>query len=78
MDYLGESIVKDAINSLRNIIATDPRDWSVDKRDAWIYAIIVGWEGALGDVAEQHGWNRDTRVRLQAMAAKFAQASGKS
>lgn len=43
--------------SLRIVIATHVRDWSADKRDAWIYGIVVGWKDAIHEVAKKHGWS---------------------
>lgn len=31
------------LNSLRTTIVSHVRDWGAEKRDAWIYGVIVGW-----------------------------------
>jgi hypothetical protein len=54
-------------DSLKTSIATDPRDWSRDDCDAWLYGVIVGWDGALPEVAAGHGWSSETLERLRAM-----------
>lgn len=48
--------------SLADTIAFDSRDWSLDRKDAWIYGIVCGWsdyddpeESAMTDVAAKHG-----------------------
>jgi len=60
----------DALNALRLAATTDARDWSLNRGDAWIYGIVVGWDceeahnheleycegGALRSVAARHHW----------------------
>ncbi|MFJ6141381.1 hypothetical protein [Kitasatospora sp. NPDC092286] len=35
--------VKIALENLRTRIALDPRDWAADKLDAFLWAVLVGW-----------------------------------
>lgn len=70
---------KDALAALRLALTTDSRDWSLGRGDAWIYGILVGWDceevhdheyefcagGALGSVAERHGWTAATVSQLK-------------
>ena len=37
-------ITLNAFESIECAIAFHPRDWSEYRRDAWIYAIVFGWE----------------------------------
>lgn len=62
--------------SLRNTMAFDSRDWSVDRRDAWMYAIICGWDTdeAWSQVAKMHGWPPEAVDRAKELHAKFAAA----
>lgn len=65
------------VESLTAAMTTDPRDWSLGKVDAWIYAVIVGWdlEGVDADVADRHNWNHDVRLRLAKLHAAVMAAS---
>lgn len=38
------SDMKAVLNSLQTTIACDVRDWSLDKRSAWIWGVLVGWD----------------------------------
>jgi len=66
---------KEALDSIRSTIAFDARDWSVDRRDAWLYAILVGWDDALDEVADKHGWDADSRTRLREYGKSVNEAS---
>jgi len=58
--------------SLRNTLVHNARDWSIDKADAWLWGIIVGWDaGSLKQLQKQHGWNQETVRRLQQLHKKF-------
>ena len=59
----------EALTSVRRIVTADPRDWTADRHDAFIYAIFRGFDGVDGtpaetDVAAQHGWNEEFLARL--------------
>lgn len=66
------------------MMATDSRDWSRDRSDAWLYGLIVSWEcedehehdavmcggdSALREVAAQHGWSADDVARTRRFRA---------
>jgi hypothetical protein len=63
-----------ALWSLRYNMAHDSRDWAQDRTDAWLYALLVGWDceqqhahddscpGALDEIATKHDW---TPARLE-------------
>lgn len=57
--------------SLELTLAFDPRDWSVDRRDAWIYGIVCGWGHAIAEVANLHRWSAETVRRLQMLHEQF-------
>jgi len=64
----------EAMESLQNTIASDVADWAADKRMAWIYAILMGWDDeAMDEVAKKHKWKSEDVARLrryhQALAA---------
>ncbi len=58
-------------NSISNAMVTHPRDWSLDYRDAWIYAIIFGWGQEWEEVANKHNWRREEVDRLKRLHQKF-------
>ncbi|MEV7770500.1 hypothetical protein [Kitasatospora sp. NPDC086791] len=55
-----------ALASAHQAITRDPRDWASDRRDAWLYALLVGWNDALDEVAARHGWSADDVTQIQA------------
>jgi hypothetical protein len=60
--------LREAVRSCIRTMACDPRDWSLGKRDAWLYAILVGWGEALPDVLTDFGWSdQETKDRLLQM-----------
>lgn len=59
------------LDSLRTVIATSPRDWSLVGDDAWIYGVLVGWGDAIDVVARLHGWSKADVIRLVALHAQL-------
>lgn len=71
--------VREALESLHRTVAHDPRDWGQDKRDAWIWGIVCGWEceeqhdhdwicgrdSALREAAARHQWANEDVDRLK-------------
>lgn len=47
--------LKGRMESAARAMAVDPRDWAQHRRDAWLYALVVGWDDALPNIIEQHG-----------------------
>lgn len=62
--------------SIEASIAFSSRGWSLDKRDAWVYGIVLGWGDALEEVAERHGWDADTTARLRRLRVRYEQVTG--
>lgn len=63
-----------ALTSLRNTMASDPRDWAAERRDAWLYGVLVGWsDEAMKEVAAGHGWNEYRVKRVRELRAYVAQ-----
>jgi len=58
-------------DSLLNCVAFCSRDWSQNKRDAWIYGIVCGWEDAIEDVAQDHNWTPEAVKRLEMLHEQF-------
>lgn len=54
------------LQSLKNVIACDPRDWANSgRRDAWTYGIVCGWGDAISEVAARYKWTEDDVLRLK-------------
>ena len=72
----------EALDRLHRCIVHDARDWSLYKRDAMTYALVVGWgdgqdgEGAWRDVAARHGWSADDVAALQRLHAAIDRRKG--
>ncbi len=64
-----------ALESITATICFSAKDWSVDRRDAWIYGIAVGWGRALKEVAELHGWTAENIAILKAHLKAYVRAS---
>jgi hypothetical protein len=60
------------------LLTTSARDWGEYRVDAWLYAVICGWDcentehddaicshGALEEAAEQHGWNEEAIAKAR-------------
>ena len=72
----GEPITLNAFESIECAIAFDVRDWSADRRSAWIYAIVFGWdyEDSWDKVAEKYGWDEEDRKRAIMMHEQWLKA----
>lgn len=66
--------LQEAIDSLGSTMAFDPRDWSKDRRDAWLYEVIVGWGEAIDVVCKLHKWDEKTKARLRMLSAAVQEA----
>ena len=56
--------IREALESLRTTMATWSGDWSQDKRLAWVYGIIMGWEDATDEVAKKFRWSSEDADRM--------------
>lgn len=71
----GDDALPAALDSLKTTMTLDSRDWGADRRDSWLYGIVVGWESAsLAELREKHGWTDDDCRRLQAYAKAIRKA----
>lgn len=77
----------DPLKSIHDTIVFDSRDWSVNKKDAWLYGIIVGWENedpieelgeteddALNEICSKHGFDK---IRLKELRRNFVKIQSK-
>lgn len=69
-------ITQNAFESIECAIAFDVRDWSADRRSAWIYAIVFGWDygESWDEMASEYGWDEADRKRAQDMHEQWEKA----
>lgn len=79
----------EALSRVRRMVATDSRDWSRDRSDAWLYGLLCGWDcedqhehdddcgddGAMRDVAADLGWSGEDVARLRRYRAAIREVS---
>lgn len=72
----GEPITWNAFESIECTITFDVRDWSEDRRSAWIHAIVFGWdyEDSWDEVAKKFGWDEEDRKRANMMHEQWIKA----
>jgi len=66
-----------ALDGLHTLIATSSRDWQTYRVDAWLWAVLCGWDceqavhdetcthGALEETAAMHGWDADAVAKAR-------------
>lgn len=69
--------VSSAINAIRNMMRTsadflDHRDWQADRIDAYLWAILIGWDDALEEVADTHRWDEHRLAYVRRMRGYLA------
>ncbi|MBO7677196.1 MAG: hypothetical protein J6S49_06750 [Erysipelotrichaceae bacterium] len=71
-----EPITLNAFESIECAIAFDVRDWSEDRRSAWIYAIVFGWdyEDSWYEIAKKFDWDEEDRKRANMMREQWIKA----
>lgn len=58
--------LSDALESAHATMVFDSRDWAAKKRDAWLYGLLVGWDGpAMRELQAKFGWSDDDVRRLR-------------
>lgn len=66
-------------DSLLGTLTGSSRDQSLDRRDAWLYGIVVGWDAAsLAELAPKHGWTLQDVERLQLLHQAFAEHAARA
>ena len=75
----GDPITLNAFESIECAIAFDVRDWSEDRRSAWIYAIVFGWEyeDSWDEVAKKFGWDEEDHKRANMMHEQWIKVKEK-
>ncbi len=60
------------LESIECTIAFSSRDMSSDKRDAWLYGIILGWDDeSLEEFQEKFNWTDLTIKRLRILHENY-------
>jgi hypothetical protein len=61
-----------SLEHLASTIAFDSKDWSLTKRDAFIYGIVIGWdEEAMKELAERHVLNEKMVELIEALRLDY-------
>jgi len=61
----GMPVIDDnCLGSIERTIAFDVRDWSEDRRSAWIYGIIFGWDESTEELKEKFNWTDEDVERM--------------
>lgn len=67
-------MIENPLTSLSHCIAFDSRDWSLSRRDAWIYAIVIGWDNdSLNELADKFHWDDYHVERLKRLHDRYKQ-----
>lgn len=65
--------VSTAVSAVCNHIRVDDRDWTANQHDAWIYAVLIGWDDdTLTEIAVKHRWNEERVKYIREMRALLA------
>ncbi len=61
----------EALSSARRLVSADPRDWTADRHDAFLYGLFRGWDDPADEerVARQHQWDAAYLDRLHRLHA---------
>ena len=67
---IGTKEVANPLEVLECIVAFDSKDYSVDKRDRMLYAIILGWND---DSYKEFGWSKEYIEEYKLLRKRFEQ-----
>lgn len=60
------------LQSIADTIACDVRDWSDNKRSAWIFGIVHGWDrGSLKEFKIRFKWSDNDIARLKRLNRRY-------
>lgn len=64
--------IENPLEALQKAIAFSSRDWATEKRDAWVYGIILGWDdNCYPEFNRKFGWDKETFERVQRLHVKL-------
>jgi len=52
-------------DNLKHAVVNDARDWSLNRTDALIFSVIVGWNDALDDICEIHSFDKTKLSKMR-------------
>ena len=62
-----------AVTAVCNMMRVDSRDWAADRKDAYLWAVLIGWDDdALLEIAAKHRWNEHRIKYVREMRALLA------
>lgn len=65
--------VSRAVVAVGNQMRVNSRDWAADRGDAYLWAVLIGWDDeALQEVAAKHRWNEHRVKYVREMRALLA------
>ena len=67
---IGSTDIQNPLEVIQCNIAFDSKDYSTDKRDRILYAIVFGWPDS---VYEEWGWPKETIAEYKEMHERFKQ-----
>ncbi len=75
------SDIANPLEAISNMIAFNSRDFAEDRFEAWLYGIVLGWDGddndpydgdgAMDEVAARFGWTAAQVANLRALHANW-------
>lgn len=68
-----KSPTMNCLESIECAIAFDVRDWSEDKRSAWIYGIVFGWDDddSENEIQNKFHWDDEDIIKLKQYHAEW-------
>lgn len=68
-----------AKDSVASCMAFSSRDWSIDRRDAWMWGIVHGWDDeSMTEIAALHNWRCDDVDRLRRLRTDWLTHNAKN
>lgn len=58
--------------SLESVISFSAKDWSIERSDAWVYGVVLGWDDdSLKELSLKFRWNNEDVTRLKMLHRNF-------
>ncbi|MEW2351467.1 hypothetical protein AB0904_27840 [Streptomyces sp. NPDC006684] len=79
-----------ALDGLGTLLATSARDWGTYRVDAWLWALLCGWDceetthtescvhGAMEEMAAEHGWDEAAVAKARRYRAAIRRLTGET
>lgn len=67
-----EKAIEEPLKSLSMTIPFSCRDWATEKRDAWVWGIVCGWDDdCFPEFQRKFGWDKEIFERLKRLHTRF-------